>query len=403
MRFLSLVLALATAAAQTPPASTSGPAKSLIGEVTAVDAAAKQIKIKADNGGAYTVGLDENTAYLRVPPGEKDLKKATKIALTDIAVGDRLLARGTVSEETKTVPAKTVIIMTKGDIAQKHERDRAEWQRRGVAGTISAVNPETKEVTVTTRGREAATVAVDASAAEFRRYAPDSVRFSDAKPGTFAELHVGDSLRALGNKDDSGKYKAEEIVSGSFQTIAGTVISVDAANNEVRITDLQTKKPVTVRINKDSALKRLPEQMATMMAMRMRGGSMAGGPPGAQGRPREAGAGPPDAANTERRGYAPGGAGSPSGGPGGPGPGGRGPGGGNFDLQQILERMPALQLSELKKGDALIVSSTKGVDISSMTAITLVAGVEPFLAAAPRSAGQVNLGSWSLDVGMPEQ
>jgi hypothetical protein len=78
-------------------------------------------------------------------------------------------------------------------------------------------------------------------------------------------------------------------------------------------------------------------------------------------------------------------------------------GGGNFDLQMILERSPQLALTELKKGDALIVSSTKGADGSSMTAISLVAGVEPFLAAAPRRAGQVDLGSWSLGMGAPEQ
>jgi hypothetical protein len=68
-------------------------------------------------------------------------------------------------------------------------------------------------------------------------------------------------------------------------------------------------------------------------------------------------------------------------------------------LQQILERMPALSLAELKKGDAVIVSSSKGPGDSGVTAFAFVAGVEPFLAAAPRTGGQVNLGSWNLDLG----
>jgi len=59
-------------------------------------------------------------------------------------------------------------------------------------------------------------------------------------------------------------------------------------------------------------------------------------------------------------------------------------------------------LAELKKGDALIISGSRP-DGSTVTAIALVAGVEPFLAAAPRTGGQVNLGSWNLDVGAPEQ
>jgi hypothetical protein len=72
-------------------------------------------------------------------------------------------------------------------------------------------------------------------------------------------------------------------------------------------------------------------------------------------------------------------------------------------LQQLLERSPQLSLAELKKGDALIISSSKVADGASITAFSLVAGVEPFLAAAPRTAGQPDLGSWSLSVGMPEQ
>ena len=59
-------------------------------------------------------------------------------------------------------------------------------------------------------------------------------------------------------------------------------------------------------------------------------------------------------------------------------------------------------LAELKKGDALIISGSRP-DGSTVTAMALVAGVEPFLAAAPRTGGQVNLGSWNLDVGVPEQ
>ena len=160
--------------------------------------------------------------------------------------------------------------------------------------------------------------------------------------------------------------------------------------------DLLTKKPVTVRTNENSMLRRLEPGIAAMLARRLRpdaagpggnapAGAPPGGAPGAQG----------------------GSSGGPGGGPGGfrggfGGPGGPG-GGGNFDLQQVLERMPPLSLADLKKGDAVIVSSSKAAEGSALTAIAFVAGVEPFLAAAPRTAGQVNLGSWNLDVGVPEQ
>jgi len=383
MRLCAFFLTLAMAA-QTPPAGT----KLVSGEVTAIDAAAKQFKVKADDGVNYTIALQDNTAYLRMPFGEKDQKKATKIELADVAVGDRLIARGPVAEDTKTVTVRTVIVMTKDDVAKKQQQDHADWQKRGIAGIITSVNPDAKEITVNPHGRDSKLLVIDAGKTSFRRYAPESVRFADAKASSFSELQVGDTVRALGDKSEDGsRLKAEELVSGSFQTIAGTVISVNTTTGEVQLMDLKTKKPVTVRTNQSSMLRRLEERTAMMLARRMNPPADGGGAPGG-GAP---GGGSPRTLDAPREG----------GGPGGPGGGMRG--GGNFDLQLILERSPQLALTELKKGDALIVSSTKGADGSSMTAISLVAGVEPFLAAAPRRAGQVDLGSWSLGMGAPEQ
>ena len=390
MKLCALFLSLALAA-QTPPAGT----KLVSGEVTTVDASAKQFKVKADDGVNYTIALQDGTSFLRMPFGEKDQKKATKIEFSDIAAGDRLIARGPLAEDTKTVTVRTVIVMSKDDVAKKQQQDHADWQKRGVAGTITSVNPDAKEITVNVHGRDSKPLVIEAGKTSFRRYAPESVRFADAKPSSFAELQVGDTVRALGDKNDDGsRLTAEELVSGTFQTIAGTVISVNTATGEVQLMDLKTKKPVTVRTNQSSMLRRLEERTATMLARRMNppadgagspGGAPAGGPPGG---------GNPRTLDSPRPGGAPG-----AGGPGGPGGGMRG---GNFDLQALLERSPQLALTELKKGDALIVSSTKGADGSSMTAISLVAGVEPFLAAAPRRAGQVDLGSWSLGMGAPE-
>jgi Cu/Ag efflux protein CusF len=396
VKLWTIFLSLALAGAQTA----TPPLKSVIGEVTSLDAAAKQIKVKADDGAVYTIDLADSTSYYHVPPGEKDLKKATKIAPSDVAVGDRLLARGALTEETKSIAAKTIVVMTKADLAKKQERDRAAWQTRGVAGTVTAVNADTKEITINTHGRDTKTVVIETSAAGFRRYAPDSVRFADAKPSTFAELQVGDTVRVLGDKNEDGtRFKAEELIFGSFLTIAATVVSVNAATGEVVVTDLRSKKPVTIQTNQNTMLRKLDERIARFLALRMHPDAAAGGgPPGAGGAGNGAGARPPQAQSG-----APGASGAADSGRPSVGAGGPRPGAANGDLQQLLERSPQLSLADLKKGDALIISSSKGADGSSMTAFSLVAGVEPFLAAAPRTAGQVDLGSWNIGAGMPEQ
>jgi len=54
---------------------------------------------------------------------------------------------------------------------------------------------------------------------------------------------------------------------------------------------------------------------------------------------------------------------------------------GGPDIQQMLEMLPAATLAELKPGQMIVVSSTVGADPSRVTAIQLVAGIEPIVQA----------------------
>jgi hypothetical protein len=61
-----------------------------------------------------------------------------------------------------------------------------------------------------------------------------------------------------------------------------------------------------------------------------------------------------------------------------------------------VDRSPKISLADLKPGDAIIVLSTVGATPDQLTAITLVAGVEPILTAPGRK--EMALGDWSLGV-----
>jgi len=58
---------------------------------------------------------------------------------------------------------------------------------------------------------------------------------------------------------------------------------------------------------------------------------------------------------------------------------------------------PAVTLAELKNGDAIVVSSTVGATDGRITAITMLAGVEPIL--TKPGTQEMSLGSWNLDGG----
>jgi hypothetical protein len=395
-KFLAILMlcacTLASAARAQQPTATPAPAAQtgagisanrVAGEVTALDTAARTITVKPDGTNTtVAVVVNDATKYYRAKP--EALAHADKltpadlltIAATDIAVGDRLVALGKVADDQKSVPARVVIMMTKADHAAKQEHDREEWRRRGLLGVVSALNTATKEITINVRGPQGTTPVVVAAtdATQFRRYAPDSVKFSDAKPGTFADLKVGDQLRALGERSaDGARFTPEEVVSGSFRTLLGTVTAVDAAHNQLTIKNEQTKQPLVVLISQDSTLRRMPEMMAQMMAQRGQGGgpgmSGGGGRPEGQGRPE----GAPPAGNAQQ-----GGEGRPQREGGAGGPGGMRRGG--FDVQAMLERLPQTTLAELKPGDVIIVSSTTGADPTRVTAINVIAGADALLA-----------------------
>jgi Cu/Ag efflux protein CusF len=352
-------------------------AKHAIGEVKTIDAAAKQLTIKTDAGSTVTVSISDKTTYKRLAPGEQTLTNATDIAFTDVAEGDRIMARGTVSEDRKSVPALQIIVMTKGDLAKKQEAERMEWRRRGILGVISALKPDTKEITIMHRamaGTQSIVMQVS-DKTEMHRYAPDSIKFGDAKPSSFAELKVGDQLRALGDRtEDPLRFNPQKIVTGSFRTVGGVVTAVDPATGEIKINELEKKTPLTIVIKQDAVLRRFPP--ASEMGMMMGGMRGQGGAPGGGGAQAPAAGGQGQAPPAQRP--QGGGAGGPGGGPGG---GGRG----NFNINDMLERLPTISLADVKVGDTIIVSSTQGVDPTRLTAISLVAGADTLLAMlAPR-------------------
>jgi hypothetical protein len=323
---------------------------------------------------------------VRVPPGAKDLKTASPITVGEISLGDRVLVRGRVSDDQKSVAATSVIVMAKTELEKAREAERAEWRRRGIGGRVKSLDPAAKEITITvpTRPPDPAnpthpvTVTLAANAV-LLRYAPDSVKFSDAKPGTFEEIKAGDQVRALGTKSEDGnRFAAEKLVSGTFRNIGATVISSDAQKGTVTVKDLASGKPVVVRTNPDSKLHRLQPFLAQMLAGFSSGAAPGGGP----GSWRGAGG----ASNT-----------APSGPQGGGAGGWRN--GSPPDFQEMLDRAPLLALGDLKAGDALMVLSTEGAKSSDVTAIIVLAGVEPILAAQPKGSEQMVLGQWNMGGG----
>jgi hypothetical protein len=242
-----------------------------------------------------------------------------------------------------------IVVMTQADVAKKQATEASDWEKRGITGLVTAT--DANSVTAKVRGASGtqSLVITVANGGIVRRYAPDSVRFADAKPSRIEDIRIGDQVRARGDKSEDGtKMLAAELVTGTFKSIAGVVLEVNAASNEIRVRDLDSKMLVLVKIDSDSKLQKAATQVAQQIAARLRGA------------------------------------------------GGRGPGGSENDPQQMLDRSPTIRLTDLKAGDAVVISSTVGATAGRITAISLMAGVEPIL--TKPGSPEMSIGSWNLSV-----
>jgi uncharacterized protein DUF5666 len=374
-------------AAQQPTTQSAAGARP-VGTIKAISG--NTVTLTTDAGTDVTVLVQDTTKLVRIAPGQKDLKDAAPIQFQDVQVGDRILVRGKLADDGNSILAASIVAIKKADIAEKQTRDREEWQKHGAGGLVSSVDPATNTIIVSLPaiGEKKNLTVHLLKDTILRRYSPDSVKFDDAKPSTLEQIKPGDQLRARGSRNADGtELTAVEIVSGTFRNIAGTISAIDPSAGTVTLQDLTTKKPVTVKITSESQIRKLPPQMAQRMAMRLKGIPAEAASPAADGATSPANA--PQNPNLR---------GSRAGGPGAEGSAGMGrpAGNGSPDLQQAINRMPPATLSDLQKGDAVMLVATEDGSGGIPTAITLLGGVEPILQASPGSNASTILSPWSL-------
>jgi hypothetical protein len=379
MALVTITFSAIPAGAQTGGTQPAGAQASSVRQVgTVKTVTGTGITLTTDTGNEINVQVSSATRILQTQPGQKDLTGAATITLSEIQVGDRLLVRGKPADA-GAVAANTIVAIKSSDIARKQEQERQDWQKHGTGGLVRAVDPASGTVTISTAAVSAGkTIAIHlAKNAVVRRYAADSIKFDDAQISSLDQIKPGDQLRARGNRSaDSDEFTAEEIVSGTFRNIAGTVISVDVANSTLKLTDLATKKPVVVKVTAESQFHKLPPMIAQGIAMRLKRTPAPGAPGGAsaEGHSKPAGT-----------------QGEMPAGPSGPRHAG------SPDVQQMLSRMPVATLADLHKDDALMMVTTMGSAAVEPTAVMLLSGVEPILTASPNgNRAAMLLSPWNL-------
>lgn len=387
-------------------APSPAPTLTLLGQVETVDAAARSLTMKAADGVTVSVSLAEKGNVVKVAPGETSLQNAAPIAFDGITAGDRVMVRGGTRAENRIAGALRVVVMAQTDLTARNEAEQRAWRERGVAGTVVSADAANGQFILKPNAPAAApaapgapvappanTIVVEAKGATIHRYADTSVKFDDARPATVADMAAADQVRVLGTRSADGlKMTAERVVFGSFTTMALAIEKIDAGSGAISVKDLQSNRKFTIHVVSGSTIRRIPAEMGAMFAA-MSGG---GGRPGMNGGMGAGGARTEGPRPDGTRQSAPGGMGA--GAPGAPGAGGGmggrpGGGRGRGGMEDIVERMPAITLADLKRDD-WIGAVVGRIDASGKAvAFNMLAGIEVFAARANRSGG--------VDVGMP--
>ncbi len=357
-----LVVSAALSWAQSQPA---GQRVSKVGVVKSITG--RNVVLQPENGAEVNVALAEDARLLRLEPGQTDLRSAQTTTLDQIQPGDRLLVRGTPGNAPDSLQATIAVLMKQSDVAAHQQTELRDWQRRGAGGIVTAMSPADGTISISVRPGSSLVIKTGKNT-EFLRYAPDSVKFTDAQKSAFDQIRVGDQLRARGARSSDGKeLTAEEVISGTFRNIAGTISGIDISANTITVKDVLAKKTVKVKLTPESQMRNLPPQLAQRIAFFLKADRQSG-------EERE---------ETASSGF---GAGRQA--------AGRGAG---ADFQQIISRLPAVNLADLHKDDAVMIVSTPGAGGSEVAAITLLSGVEPILTASPNASGAAALlNGWNL-------
>lgn len=355
-----LLAALSPAAlfSQAPAAETGAPAKPtdrLVGTVVTVDPSFKKLSVKEDKTGTeYSVSLENTKTFLKVAPGSKDLKTASRFNPTDLNAGDRVSIRGYKMDGVPNgVAAASVLLMSARDLQQVHQEEMEAW-KNSTAGLVSTVDAATKQLKITVRTPAGPKViAVDGSNARFTRYSPASPKTPTASQ--LSEIQPGDQVRVIGTSNQDGSIiTAQKVYSGTFRTISGTITAVSPDGKEITVANRRTQQPVQLAVTSDSAIRKLPPEMAMRLAHTT------------------------------------------------------GPAGGGNDLSQMLEQVDKISVSDLKPGEAVIASGGAGAGSTGLTATNIIVGVEPLFQTAPQRRGGSNQSSqvsndWDLNLAIPSE
>ena len=354
------------------------------GEITRIGENGKYIEIRT-GAGNIVADLTDATKLKRIVGVKFDPQTAIDSDLSAVGVGDKVVVIGKVSADKKRISAKNIYLLTSGDLAKRAADFRESWRERGISGKVVSIDVPNRQLVVRTiekSGEKTLSVTTHPATA-FKRYAPNSASYSKAVKAAFGDVLVGDQVRVLGDiSADGSGFKAEEIVSGTFRTIVGTVTAIDIEKFAITVRDVQFDQPIIIAVNPNSQIRIFPVELANNITsaptVRIPDGKAGDISKGKQHD------GPGNSKASERKGE-------------NHGDGDRPPENSSVrsdgNINDLFSELPGASFSDIKVGGQIGVATAEGPSKATFTALRLILGVEPFIRQQQAAAGPRNRNS----------
>ncbi|MGC2237165.1 MAG: hypothetical protein WA584_13450 [Pyrinomonadaceae bacterium] len=248
------------AGSQTTSTDNKNQWQSIIGEVLYIDQTAGKAAITTADKKEIKFEIDKKAVFLRVKPNEKNLENAAKISLSEINKGSKILARGLYSNDGVFTAQMIIVVSNAETVAGENS------QNESVQGIVTAVDPVKKQIKANINsqtGVKELNLDVSASQVGFYRYSDKSLKFNNSVVSSIDKIKVGDQLKAVGKMSADGlMFLPQTLVSGTFRTVGGKIVSINAQTREISIEDFQSKKLISVAVSQESLSRILDSKKA---------------------------------------------------------------------------------------------------------------------------------------------
>jgi hypothetical protein len=208
----------------------------IAGQIAGKDRVANTLTLKRDTGDLIDVHYDDSSIFSVRAELDAAVRNQPRLQPTELNLGDRVCV--TRLQTGGEGPAAQIAVSSRAALRVKQQDELRGWLAHGVFGTIRALDPTARHITLETQDN-GTPLTVDASGmVAYWDFPRGDIGLGDAVPGSWDSLAAGDPLYIYTVDNARGQVAASVILRGGVRAIAGGIQSFNGLTEEIVLRSL---------------------------------------------------------------------------------------------------------------------------------------------------------------------